>query len=115
MFSASVDLGVSINTSQLGETPQKSTSTVSYEPEAATVADMFASDRVRDAILRQLVRIRVFDELGLFGSETVTPQGYVQLRYEGFVPAVTGVVAGQLYVAGFGCLVWKPRNYDGQP
>ena len=84
MFSASVDMGVSINTSQLGETPQKSMSTVLYEPEVATVEDMFVADRVYDAILRQLVRIHVFDELGLFGSETVTPQGYVQLHYEPF-------------------------------
>ena len=84
MFSASVDMGVSINTSQLGETPQKSMSTVLSEPEVATVEDMFVADRVYDAILRQLVRIHVFDELGLFGSETVTPQGYVQLHYEAF-------------------------------
>ena len=84
MFSASIDMGVSINTSQLGETPQKSMSRVLYEPDAATVEDMFVADRVYDAILRQLLRIHVFDELGLFGSESVTPEGYVQLHYEAF-------------------------------
>ena len=84
MFSASVDMGVSINTSQFGETPQKSMSKILFEPESATVEDMFVADRVYDAILRQLVRIHVFDELGLFGSETVTPRGYVQLHFEAF-------------------------------
>ena len=32
-----------------------------------------------------------------------------------YVADSDGVVAGQLYVAGFGGLVRKPRNNDGQP
>jgi hypothetical protein len=84
MFSASVDMGVAINTSQLGETPQRSMSKVLYEPDTVTVEDLFVADRVYDAVLRQLVRVHVFDDTGLFGSETVTPRGYVQLHYETF-------------------------------
>ena len=84
MFSASVDTTVSLNTSQLGEAPQASMSRVLYEAQDATVEDFYVADRIYDALFRILVRVHVFDDLGLYGGGGITPQGFVQVHYQAF-------------------------------
>ena len=84
MFSASVDTVIAVNLAQLGETPHESMGRVLYEPDTATVQDYYVADRVYDALFRALVRIHVLEDLGLYGSESVTPAGFIQVHYQAF-------------------------------
>lgn len=84
MFSASIESTVEINTAQLGETPQESMSRVLYQTKQATVEDFYVADRIYDALLRILVRVHVFEELGVYGSDEITPLGFVQMHYHAF-------------------------------
>ncbi len=84
MFSVSIDSAIALNTSQLGETPNESMVRVLYEPDSATLEDLYVADRIYDAIFRILVRIHVFDELELYGTEAVDPEGFVSVHYHVF-------------------------------
>jgi hypothetical protein len=84
MFSASIDSTISINVSQFGETPAESMVRVLYEPETAEVEDYYIANRIYDALFRILVRIHVFEDLGLYGSERVDPMGFVSVHYQLF-------------------------------
>lgn len=84
MFSASIESTVAINTAQFGDTPQDSMSRVLYTPTVATVEDFYVADRVYDALVRILVRVHVFEDLGVYGSEEITPRGFVQMHYHAF-------------------------------
>lgn len=84
MFSASVETTVAINIAQLGETPQESMSRVLYRPNEASLQDFYVADRLYDALFRILVRVHVLDDLGLYGVEEITPQGFVQIHFHAF-------------------------------
>ena len=84
MFSASVETTVAINIAQLGEAPQESMTRVLYKPNDATLEDFYVADRLYDALFRILVRVHVLDDLGLYGVEEITPQGFVLIHYHAF-------------------------------
>jgi len=84
MFSASVDTVVSINIEQLGDIPYQSMTRVLYEPNAATVEDLYIADRIYDALFRALVRVHVLDQLDLYGGGEIDPNGFVHSHYQAF-------------------------------
>lgn len=85
LFGSSVGSVISINTEQLGDSPGEAMSRVLYDPAAAETSDLYIADRIYDALLRQLVRVHVFDAMGLYGDdELVSPAGFVGLHFEFF-------------------------------
>lgn len=84
MFSESVDSTITVNVAQLGETPNESMVRVLYKPETATVEDYYVADRIYDVLFRILVRIHVFHDLGLYGTEGVDPRGFISVHYHVF-------------------------------
>ena len=84
MFSASIESTITVNTAQLGEAPQEAMSRVLYQPDQATVADLYIADRIYDALVRILVRAHVFTDLGVYGSDEITPRGFVMMHFQIF-------------------------------
>ena len=84
MFSASVESSIAVNTAQFGDSAHESMTRVLYTPTEATVEDLYIADRVYDALFRLLVRVLVFEELEVYGSQQITSQGFVTTHYEAF-------------------------------